>query len=259
MNAFTAGRVAMKPQSLIQQRLPARCAHAGDILLRRALPARGRRAIGAWCFLEQAGPGDVSEGAGLRADPQAQQGLQALTWMIEGEILYRDSLGNKEMLRCGELHLVTAGIGVTHSCESLAGQLGRINRVQLSIALPDGVRDCEPSIASFRALPRLASGGFGLTLLVGELFAAKSPVPVHAPLVAIELITNGAANTTLPLRCDFEYGVLVLEGSAVVAGEHLLPGELLYLGEHHTRLGLRCDGAASLLVIGGKPLPVDND
>lgn len=254
MNVFTLGRVAVKPQSRILERSTALRSHSGDIVLRRALPTRDRGMIGAWCFLEQAGPDEIGDGGGLRAGPQPYLGLQALTWMIEGELLYRDSLGNKQVFRGGELNVVTAGSGMTHSRESPSEQPGRIDAVQLWIALPETMRRCEPSFTNYPALPKMASGGFGLTLLIGELFAEKSPVPAHTPLVAIELVTNGAASTTLPLRCDFEYGVLVLEGTAVVAGEYLRPGELLYLGEHHTRLGVRCEGAASLLLIGGKPL-----
>ena len=96
-----------------------------------------------------------------------------------------------------------------------------------------------------------------MTLLVGEAFGARSPARVHSPLLGMDLRSDGEAATHIPLREDFEYGVLVLTGSAEVEGEKLEPGELLYLGQHRATLSLRFMRAAKILLIGGEPFAED--
>jgi redox-sensitive bicupin YhaK (pirin superfamily) len=255
MTIFASG-TQMRPsaQPVVLNSISGRKAEGSDFNLRQTLPCRDRRMIGAWCFLEHTGPNDVQAGSRMRISPHPHAGVQAFTWMVEGELLHRDSLGNKQVIRSGEVNLLTAGRGVSHCEESLADASPRVHAVQLWIALPEAMRACEPSFVHYATLPALALAGFSLTLLVGRLFGEESPVPVNSPLIGFELVTNGAADTIIPLRGDFEYGVMVLVGEAVVAGKRLFPGELLYVGEHHTRLKVHCDGAASLLLVGGKPL-----
>lgn len=239
--------------AITSRRITARAAQVGGLMLRRALPNRERRLIGAWCFLDHAGPADISQDAGMRVGPHPHTGLQTFTWMIEGEILHRDSLGHEQLIRPGQVNLMTAGRGIVHSEESQPEHPPRLQAAQLWIALPDVQRHCEPAFAHYPDLPVLERDGFRMTLLVGEALGQRSPVPVYTPLVGMDLVTTASASLDLPLHTGFEYGVLVLEGSANVAGETLEPGTLLDLGQGRNRLGIASSGPARLLLIGGEP------
>jgi redox-sensitive bicupin YhaK (pirin superfamily) len=237
------------------QRLPANRAVLGEgMTIRRALPNRQRRLIGAWCFLDHFGPVDVSGGDGLRVGPHPHTGLQTFTWPLAGEILHRDSLGYEQLIRPGQVNLMTAGRGISHSEESPLPRSPRLHGAQLWIALPASQRFCEPAFEHYPEMPRLEQGGFELTLLAGDLLGEAAPTRVFSPLFGLDLRAPGAAATELPLRRDFEYGALVLEGEVTLAGEPLGVGELLYFGSGRDSLGLRSASAARLLLLGGEPL-----
>jgi quercetin 2,3-dioxygenase len=241
------------------QLLEARNSMLGEgMLIRRALPHRDRRMIGAWCFLDHAGPVDVSQGQGMRVGPHPHIGLQTFTWMIEGEILHRDSLGIEQVIQPGQVNLMTAGKGISHSEESPLERSPNLQLAQLWIALPDAHRHMPPAFEHYPVLPRCAVGGFEITLLVGAFGPQTSPVQVFSPLLAIDFACSGNASGTLPLRGDFEHGVLVLEGMTEItvlgsAPQTLEAGTLLYLAPGHTELTLSNTAAGRLLLIGGEP------
>jgi redox-sensitive bicupin YhaK (pirin superfamily) len=228
--------------------------HASDVgglPIRRALPNRGRRTVGAWCFLDHAGPASL-RGQGMNVAPHPHTGLQTFSWMIEGEVLHRDSLGSEQILRPGQVNLMTAGRGIAHSEES---QSDRLHLAQLWIALPDEQRFCEPAFEHFPVLPQISRGGFTLTLLVGDLLGEISPVPSYSPLLGVDIACLRAASTVLPLEPGFEHGLMVLEGEVRVNGEALTPGRLLCLDPGFESLELATDGLARVLLLGGTPLP----
>jgi redox-sensitive bicupin YhaK (pirin superfamily) len=241
------------------QRLEARNSILGEgLLIRRALPHRERRMIGAWCFLDHAGPLDVSQGPGMRVGPHPHIGLQTFTWMIEGEVLHRDSLGYEQIIQPGQVNLMTAGVGISHSEESPQQRSAGLQLAQLWIALPDSHRHIPPAFEHYPVLPRCGVGGFETTLLVGKMGPQVSPVKVHTPLLALDLNTRGNANGTLALRPDFEYGVLVLEGRAEIAVAGTTPqtlesGTLLYIPTGQHELQLHSQDACRILLIGGEP------
>jgi redox-sensitive bicupin YhaK (pirin superfamily) len=207
--------------------------------------------VGAWCFLDHAGP--VTQGSGLHVGPHPHIGLQTFTWMIEGEVLHRDSLGSEQLIRPGEVNLMTAGRGIVHSEDSLDGASGALHAAQLWIALPDAERGREPAFAHYPRLPVVASGAFTVTVLAGTALGQTAPAQIFSPLVGMDLTCAGAAQTRLPLDPAFEHAVLVLSGTLEVAGESLEPGTLLYLGQAREDVALRSQGAARALVIGGEP------
>jgi len=221
----------------------------GGLPIARALPSRLRRTIGAWCFLDHAGPADL-QGSGMNVPPHPHTGLATFSWMIEGEILHRDSLGSEQVLRPGQVNLMTAGRGIAHSEESM-GQ--RLHLAQLWIALPDEQRFCPPSFQHFPALPRLVDGAFTLTLLAGELKGARSPVPTHTPLLGVDLACTAAARCELPLDAGFEHGVMVLEGEIEVQGQLVKPGSLLYIEPGVSSVGIAATTHARALLLGGTP------
>lgn len=238
------------------ERITSHVGDVGGLPIQRALPNKGRRVIGAWCFADHAGPATLPPERRMNVGPHPHTGLSTFSWMIEGEILHRDSLGSEQVLRAGEVNLMTAGRGISHSEESLSD---RIHLAQLWIALPDAERERAPSFQHFPDLPRLGLGGFEATLLVGELGALRSPVPSFTPLLGADLAADGPADALLELRPGFEHGLMLLEGEieAAPAGhdavEALTPGTLLYIGPGCESVGLRCTAAARLLLLGGEP------
>lgn len=239
------------------ERFTGKRGEVGGLPISRALPVVGRRSVGAWCFMDHAGPATLAPGQGMRVGPHPHTGLQTFSWMIEGEILHRDSLGSAQVLRAGQVNLMTAGRGICHSEESLTE---RLQLAQLWIALPDSSRFGPPRFEHFATLPQLSLGGFAGTLLVGAHGDARSPVPSDTELLGMDLVCAAAAEAALPLAAHFEWGLMALEGELTLQlddGEtaSLQPGELLYLAPGQTRLQLRSAAAARLLLLGGPPFP----
>ncbi len=236
------------------QRLEARRAVIGDgFEIRRAIPNRQRRMVGAWCFLDHAGPADYEPGQGLSIGPHPHIGLQTFTWMIEGEVLHRDSLGSEQLIHPGQVNLMTAGKGIAHSEESPMGRAGRLHSAQLWIALPDAERHREPDFHHYPDLPLIERGGFRITVLAGSCDGKRSPAKVYTPIIGLELSTRGRAQMTLPLDAGFEHAALTLEGAQSLNGELLEPGTLLYLGTGRASLEFVSSAASRMLLIGGVP------
>lgn len=234
--------------------LPAREAILGEgMKIRRLLPHRQQRMIGAWCFFDHAGPADVSQGDGIRVGPHPHTGLQTFSWMMDGEILHRDSLGYKQVLKKGEVNLMTAGRGISHSEESPAERSPQLQLAQFWIALPADKRLIEPAFEHHAELPQLQKNGAAITLLVGKMLGQTSPVAVHSPLVGVDISSQEATHITLPLKPNFEYGIAVLTGKAQVAGHELTPGSLLYLGTERKELNIDINEASQIILIGGEP------
>lgn len=220
----------------------------------RTLPLARRRSIGAWCFLDHIGPVDLGSGHGMRVGPHPHIGLQTVTWLIEGEILHRDSLGSLQLIRPGQLNLMTAGRGISHSEESPSPFPPRMHGVQFWIATPDADRFGEPAFAHHPELPVFRHDGLQVTVLLGEQQGHTSPGRIFSPLVGLDLFSDAAAQASLPLRAGFEYGIQVLEGSVTVGDEVLEPGTLLYMEPGSERLTLSSAAGFRAILIGGEPL-----
>ncbi|WP_214111044.1 pirin family protein [Acrocarpospora catenulata] len=211
----------------------------------RTLPTKGRRMVGAWCFLDAYGP----EQAVMRVPPHPHTGLQTVSWLVDGEVLHRDSVGSEQLIKPGQLNLMTAGRGIAHSEESA---FGRIHGAQLWVALPGAHRHVPPHFEHHPALPVLTlDGGAEATVLMGELGGVASPAVTYSPLVGAELTLE--APVTLPLTPGFEYALLALDGAAEVEGTSFGPGPLIYLGAGRHELTLHARESARLLLLGGVP------
>ncbi|WP_080419326.1 pirin family protein [Burkholderia ubonensis] len=245
------------PQSA--ERYPARAAEVGALPIHRALPNRQRKTVGAWCFLDHAGPVALSGDTGMHVGPHPHIGLQTFTWMIEGSVLHRDSLGYEQVIRPGEVNLMTAGRGIAHTEDTEDALLpgGRFHAVQLWIALPDAHRDRAHAFENYRNLPVHRDGGFTITVLAGAAFDRVSPAQVYSPLVGLDFASDGAARLAMPLDPAFEYAVFALTGDVAVDGAALEPNVLLYLGAGRDRLELTTEAAARFIVLGGAPFEED--
>ncbi|GAA2417800.1 pirin family protein [Streptomyces glaucosporus] len=227
----------------------------GKIRVRRALPRRGRRTVGAWCFADHMGPADVTENSGLDIGPHPHIGLQTVTWLTDGQVLHRDSLGSEQVIKPGQLNLMTAGDGVAHAEEATGHYRGTLEGIQLWVALPEATRHGPAAFEHHAELPHadLDGGAGAATVLVGDFTGATSPARHDTPLVGVDLALR--APSTVPLRTDFEYALVVLEGAVAVHGKPLRPGRLGYLGEGRDELRLDVREPARAILLGGEPFP----
>ncbi|GAB2574706.1 hypothetical protein Aab01nite_15330 [Paractinoplanes abujensis] len=219
----------------------------------RTLPNRQRRMVGAWCFLDAYGPHDLDGSDGMRVGPHPHTGLQTVTWLLAGEVLHRDSLGSLQVIRPGQLNIMTAGRGISHSEETPVEHTPVLHGVQLWVALPHAARDVPPEFAHHADLPVVTAGGLTTTVLIGSFAGVTSPARSHTPLVGAELALTRGAESTLSLRPDFEYAVLALDGAPTVDDATLKPGPLLYLGSSRAEVRVATESPARLLLLGGEP------
>lgn len=225
--------------------------------VRRTLPQRGLPTIGAWCFLDSFGPDRTA----MSVLPHPHTGLQTVTWPLAGNVRHRDSVGSDVVVLPGELNIMTAGYGVSHSefavlPASDAGSDGGaplpVQRgLQLWVALPDAERHREPAFEQHRDLPSVTGPGFTATVMVGEFAGAVSPATMYSPIVGADIACEGAA--TFPLNEHFEHAVLVLDGGLTLDGQEVPPGPLGYLGAGRSALDVQALPGTRFLLIGGEP------
>src|SRR5690606_19665891 len=153
---------------------PSRAAMVDGQSVRRALPRKGRRTVGSWCFADHIGPSVVDGSPGLGIGPHPHIGLQTVTWLLSGEVLHRDSLGSEQLIRPGQLNLMSAGNGVAHSEESPAGAGGELHGIQLWVAQPERTRHGEPAFEHHASLPQVEQDSALVTVLVGEFGGVAS-------------------------------------------------------------------------------------
>jgi len=228
----------------------------GGLTIRRALPNRPLRRVGPWVFLDHFGPLKVRGGEGMDVAPHPHIGLQTVTWLLQGRILHKDSLGYEQLIRPGQLNWMTAGRGIAHSEETPVGEEGTMHGVQLWLALPDAHRHIEPAFEHHPALPRLVVGPSDVTVLAGTFGGLTSPATTHSPMVALDVPLPHDAPVELALDEGFEHAILPVRGVVTIEGEDFAPGQLAYLGTRRPAVTLTGPDAHAVL-IGGEPLRED--
>jgi redox-sensitive bicupin YhaK (pirin superfamily) len=227
-------------------------------VVQRLLPQRGRRTVGAWCFLDHFGPQSVINMPGMQVPPHPHMGLQTVTWLLEGEVLHRDSVGSLQTINPGELNVMTAGHGIAHSEESPADHPPSLHGLQLWVALPADAKDGAARFDHHEDLPRRRFDGGAYTVVMGEFAGLRSPALTFSPLVGVDLVLDPGASIELPLRTDFEYAIVVMAGAITVDGTALQPHSLLYLGEDLSASRVRAEaGGSRVFLIGGEPFAED--
>ena len=253
--------------------------------VRRTLPQRGRTLIGAWCFLDHYGPDEVAESGGMNVPAHPHIGLQTVSWLFSGEIEHRDSAGFHAVVRPGELNLMTAGRGISHSERSTPGTTV-LHGAQLWVALPSHARTTPKTFEHY--VPPVLSGagagvgtgtgtGWTVQVFLGSLLGHSSPVSTHTELVGAEIVLDPGCELVLDVAQAHEHGILVDSGSVTVgsdgaAGQDstaepdsiagpnsaVAANQLAFLpaGASTLRIIAGADGAR-LLLIGGEPLGED--
>ena len=187
--------------------------------VRRTLPQRRRTLIGAWCFLDHYGPDEVSATGGMNLAAHPHIGLQTISWLFSGTIEHRDSAGYHTLVHPGELNLMTAGRGISHS-ERSTPETTTLHGAQLWVALPDHARHGDKRLDHY-APPVLSGEGWSAQVFIGDLLGHRSPVAMHSPLVGAELNLEAGARLEFDVDPAFEHGVLVDQGAVTLrSGEH---------------------------------------
>lgn len=200
----------------------------------RILPNKERRLVGAWCFADHYGPNDITGTPGMSVAPHPHAGLQTVSWLIAGEIEHRDSIGSAQLIRPGQLNLMTAGHGIAHSEMSPPGSTGMLHGVQLWVALPSAQSNVDPHFEHHGDLPRFQSDGMTVTVLMGQLAGHTSPAKAYTPILGAEVRGSGA----IEVEEHFEHMLLPLDGSVAT-----------YLGPGRRRIEI----AGDALLLGGEP------
>ncbi|MBM9460966.1 pirin family protein [Nocardioides sp. zg-536] len=245
-----AGRPAADVELMVPRAVPLGGPRA--MLVRRTLPQRQRSLIGAWCFLDHYGPDEVAETGGMVVAPHPHTGLQTVSWLFTGEIEHRDSAGNVAVVRPGEVNLMTAGRGISHSEISLPSTTV-LHGAQLWVALPDAHRDTDPGFEHHAPEP-VSGEGWTARVFLGSLLGETSPVHTFTPLLGVEILLEPGARLEPAVDATFEHGVLVDRGAVRVAGLDASVADLAYVppGRSDLELVAGPDGAR-LLLIGGPP------
>jgi len=176
-----------------------------------------------------------------------------VTWLLAGELLHLDSLGSEQLIRPGQLNLMTAGHGVSHAEEDPA-RSEEVHAVQLWVAQPAETRDGPAAFEHHADLPRLALDQAEGIVLVGEFGGVASPARRDTAHMGVELTLRGP-ESVVPLRPDYEHALVVLQGRVTVDGVAVEPGVLAYLGQSREEVALRSEAPARALLLGGVPFP----
>ncbi|QIH99172.1 pirin family protein [Rhodococcoides fascians A21d2] len=217
--------------------------------VRRTLPHKDRSLIGAWCFADHYGP----ERSRMDVAPHPHTGLQTVSWLFSGEIEHRDSVGSHAMVRPGELNLMTAGHGISHS-EVSTPQTDILHGMQLWVALPAVSRFVAPTFEHYVPEP-VSAPGLAARVFLGTVLGETSPVSTYTPLLGAEMVLDAGARVTLEVDPTFEHGIIVDRGSLTLADADLSAAELGYVepGEHELHLHNSTQEPVRFLLLGGPP------
>ena len=226
----------------------------GGFAVRRVLPSVPKQMVGPFIFFDHMGPARLAPGEGLDVRPHPHIGLATVTYLFEGEILHRDSLGSVQAIRPGDVNWMTAGRGIAHS-ERTPPELRKagasVHGIQTWVALPRAAEEVEPSFSHHPAvtLPLVERQGASVRVIAGHAFGARSPVAVFTDtLYAAAELEPGASLVVSPEHA--ERGVYVVEGNVTIGDDGTEAGELAVL-EEGVEVEVRAPFSATLMLLGG--------
>jgi len=240
----------------ISLRIEPREKDLGEFSVRRVLPAARQRMVGPFVFFDHMGPAEFPPGKGIDVRPHPHIGIATITYLFEGEILHRDSLGVVQPIHPGAVNLMTAGRGITHS-ERPGDDLdvtSRLHGIQSWIALPADQQEIEPDFMHYGSaeLPEWNEGGARFRLIMGELAGNRSPVRTFSRTLYADLGFDAGARVELPLA-ERETALYVAEGELTI-GDEIVPAGVMVVLEGGAAVVARANEATRALLIGGEPL-----
>ncbi len=228
--------------------------------VRRALPSAHRRMVGPFIFFDQMGEATFDGGEGLDVRPHPHIGLATVTYLLEGEILHRDSVGSIQPIRPGEVNWMTAGSGIVHSertSDENRAKGGKLFGLQTWVALPKAAEEVDPAFAHHKAheIPKIEDAGTRLTLIAGSSDGLVSPVKTFSDMVYADIVLQHGARYQLRAE-HVERAIYVISGAVEVVGQTggFATGELVVF-KPGAEIILRADGPTRLMLLGGEPLP----
>jgi redox-sensitive bicupin YhaK (pirin superfamily) len=223
--------------------------------VRRALPSAQRRSVGPFVFFDQMGPVRLEPGHGLDVRPHPHIGLATVTYLFEGEILHRDSLGSVQPIRPGEVNWMTAGRGIVHS-ERTAPELRaagpRLSGLQVWVGLPREDEETEPEFAHHEGLPVMEDNGVTVRCILGDVLGMSSPVATRSPTLYADISLTAGRRIALPSEPD-ERAIYIVEGIVEIAGRTYGVGEMLVF-ETGVEVLVASHTGARFMAFGGAPL-----
>ncbi|MEM6381144.1 MAG: pirin family protein [Pseudomonadota bacterium] len=229
----------------------------GGFEVRRALPSGKRQMVGPFIFFDQMGPAEFLVGGGIDVRPHPHIGLATVTYLFDGEISHKDSLGSDLVIKPGELNLMTAGQGIVHSeraTENTRAFGGKMFGIQSWIALPENVEESEPAFLHYGAdqLPMINDHGLSVRVIAGELAGVKAPTETTWPTLYADAVL--AAGARLPLDTTYEdRAIYTLKGTVQIAGDSFEPGQLLVF-KPGDPVHITATTDARFMVVGGAPM-----
>lgn len=230
----------------------------GDLRVKRILPFRARRAVGPFTFLDEMGPVALRPGSAGDVPPHPHIGLSTVTYLFDGELVHRDSLGSKQAILPGDVNWMTAGSGIAHS-ERIPPELrtdGRIlHGMQAWVALPKEREEIAPSFEHYdrNVLPVFSENGVRFTLIAGEAFGRRSPVQAQSPLFYYEAALAASTSFELAPGEGWESAFYLARGEISVDGQRFDRPTLLVFGTG-SRVRIHSESGAHGLALGGPPL-----
>ncbi len=232
----------------------------GAFEVRRTLPAKARTMVGPCIFVDQFGPAQFDLGSGMDVRPHPHINLATVTYLFDGAIEHRDSLGTHAVIEPGALNLMTAGKGIVHSERSPAaeraqdgtGYDGRISGMQTWLALPDGKEEIDPAFEHVAAdtLPLIEDGQASARVIMGTLWGATAPTTQHSPTIYADLMLRSGASVPIDADAGEERGLILALGGAELDGAAMIP-HCLYVLEPGQTVRLSATEEARVMLLGG--------
>ncbi len=236
--------------------IEAKARDLGGFSVRRVLPSPQRRMVGPFVFFDHMGPAEFPPGEGIQVRPHPHIGLATVTYLFEGEIMHRDSLGFVQPIQAGAVNLMTAGRGIVHS-ERAGSDLettSRLHGIQSWMALPTDQEETAPEFVHYPAndLPELEQDGLQVRVIIGEAYGVRSPVKSYSPMLYLECRAKQGSTMTLPDRYD-EQAVYVVSGEIVIDGQRLASGVMGVMSPAR-KSQITANADCRVMVIGGAPV-----
>ncbi len=236
-----------------------RAADIGNCMLGRLLPFKKKRAVGPFVFIDHMGPAALNDHENLDVPPHPHIGLSTLTYLFEGSIMHKDSIGSEVEIKPGAVNWMTAGKGVVHSertPEYLRNSDKHLHGLQIWVALPKNLENSEPSFTHIDAdkIPQWNEDVLAIKLIAGKAFGKESPVPVHSNLYFIEIKSSKAQKVNIGKDLFGESALYILEGNVKSEGNQYNPKQIL-IAKDSSLCEFEMDKNSTVYIFGGEPFP----
>tara|TARA_R110002073_G_scaffold279026_1_gene443011 strand:+ start:275978 stop:276865 length:888 start_codon:yes stop_codon:yes gene_type:complete len=236
-----------------------RAANIGNFLVGRLLPFRQKRSVGPFTFIDHMGPANLGEHENLDVPPHPHIGLSTLTYLFEGAIIHKDSLGTEIEITPGSVNWMTAGKGVVHSertPKSLRNITKKLHGLQIWVALPKNLEQMEPQFTHVekKDIPQWNVNGAQFKLIAGSAFGKSSPVPVYSPLYFIEIKSTNKEQINIGSELFGESALYILEGSITSDGHEYGPKQIL-IAKDSTLCAFEIKAKSTIYIFGGEAFP----